>query len=207
MFPWMQTDAENTSAQRLKAQADNGLKAQVEENRLKKQQEKQIRLEADRVDDARISRERAVFAAEAQAEIQAQRDREALVAQREAAALAHYQANGGEVSRAQQIKAFQQRREAQVDAQQPTFGARVHVQTEHTGITDRPSSRVHHAPGGASSFSLSDGSQEAAPVRPPPARAAAPPAAPAEVQGRPDLSNDAMAAKIRARSQGSSIFG
>ena len=34
------------------------------------------------------------------------------------------------------------------------FGARVAVQTEHTGISDRPSTLVHAPPGGASSLNL-----------------------------------------------------
>ena len=37
------------------------------------------------------------------------------------------------------------------------FGQRVNVQTEHTGITDKPSTRVHAAPGGNSSLNLFGG--------------------------------------------------
>uniref|UniRef100_A0A7S4M246 Uncharacterized protein n=1 Tax=Prymnesium polylepis TaxID=72548 RepID=A0A7S4M246_9EUKA len=207
MFPW--EAAENRDANRIARPAyDGGLKDQVMENRAKKNNEKAARIASDKADDARIECERAAFAAEAQAEIKAQRDREAVVAQREAAAMERYN-QAAQPTREQQIAAFQQRREAHVDAEaHKTFGARVHVQTEHTGITDRPSSRVHAPPGGASSFSLAhhDGSSMAP-------RAAPPPRAPnvaqpsAAAQARPDVANDQMAAAIRARAQGSSIFG
>ena len=40
----------------------------------------------------------------------------------------------------------------------PVAGGRMPVRTEHTGISDHPSTRVHAAPGGNSSLSLSDGS-------------------------------------------------
>ena len=51
----------------------------------------------------------------------------------------------------------------------PVAGGRMPVRTEHTGISDHPSTRVHAAPGGNSSLSLSDGSAPEA-SRPAPQR-------------------------------------
>ena len=52
----------------------------------------------------------------------------------------------------------------------PVAGGRMPVRTEHTGISEHPSTRVHAAPGGHSSLSLSDGSAPEAsrPAPPPP---------------------------------------
>ena len=58
------------------------------------------------------------------------------------------------MSRDQKVEAYQQR----LEAQQQVAGGRVPVRTEHTGISEHPSTRVHAAPGGNSSFSFSDGS-------------------------------------------------
>jgi hypothetical protein len=177
MFPWL---SEN-SAPNVQPREDAGLKQQVEESRLKKQQEKHNRIQAGKADDLRIEQERAAFAAEAQREIQAQRDRESLVAQREAQAQARFQ-QAGELSREQKIHEFQMRREGMLDSGsgqqapgQQVAGTRMRVQTEHTGISDHPSTKVHAPPGGASSFAFSYGDVQPAQRQekaPPPPQAA-----------------------------------
>lgn len=85
-------------------------------------------------------------------------------------------------------------------------GQRVNVQTEHTGITDRPSSRVHAPPGGASNFSFHDGSAPGMFTTSTP-RDYRPSAAPCADRIRPDLDSDRIGAAMRARAQSSSIFG
>ena len=158
----------------IQANDCSSLKAQVEERRKAKEEHKRAQLEADRKDDARVERESAFFAADAQAEVQAQRDREALVARREAMGMARYQQGEG---REQQVETYQQQLEdahpaAPQHAHQMVAGGRMPTRNEHTGISDHPSTRVHAAPGGHSSLSLSDGSapesQQRAASRPAP---------------------------------------
>ena len=58
---------------------------------------------------------------------------------------------------------------AAVGNQDQAAGQRLAVRTEHTGISDHPSSRVLSAPGGKQSFSIF-GHEETAPAAPPSAR-------------------------------------
>jgi hypothetical protein len=51
---------------------------------------------------------------------------------------------------------------------QPTFGQRVEVRTEHTGISDRPSTFVHAPPGGRQQFNIFGGDEPVAPPKPAP---------------------------------------
>ena len=88
----------------------------------------------------------------------------------------------------------------------PVAGGRMPTRTEHTGISDHPSTRVHAAPGGHSSLSLSDGSApEASRPAPPPQRqqqaAAAPLYAAAEQHA---TEQHAAASAIRERARGGS---
>ena len=171
MFPWDQpqqqsragaTGRENVNASNLVSDRSSyagSIKEQVDQRAAAKAQYKLDQLEADRLDDLRVERESAQYRAEAQGEINAQRQRESLVAQREAQAMARFQ---GEQSREKKVEAYQQQLEsaaaAATAAPQMVAGGRVPLRTEHTGISEHPSTRVHAAPGGNSSFSFSDGS-------------------------------------------------
>ncbi len=68
-------------------------------------------------------------------------------------------------------------------AEEVTFGKRIEVRTEHTGISEHSSTRVHAAPGGRQSFNIFGGGADEAEAAP--ARARAPtapePAAPAQM--------------------------
>ena len=95
----------------------------------------------------------------------------------------------------------------------PVAGGRMPVRTEHTGISDHPSTRVHAAPGGNSSLSLSDGSVPEASRRAPhqqphqqqPQQAAAAPLhAPLHAAAEHATEQHAAASAIRERARGGS---
>ena len=172
MFPWENAPThsrgraighENVNASNVRSPQNEyaaALKAQVDQRAHAKAEAKRAQAEAERLDDLRIERESAQHRAEVNREIQAQRDREALVRQREAEALARYN-QAAQPTREQKVEAYQMQLEAQAAQQDPMgrpAGQRMAVRNEYTGISEHPSTRVHAAPGGHSSFSFSDGS-------------------------------------------------
>lgn len=218
MFPWdqpQQTPRTGVAAGRENMNAGNvsdrssyatAIKAQVDQRADAKAQHKRDQLEADRLDDLRVQRESAKLCAEADSEVQAQRQREALVAQREAQAMARYQ---GEQTREKKVEAYQQQLESAAApgaTPQMVAGGRVPLRTEHTGISEHPSTRVHAAPGGNSSFSFSDGSAPQASRQ----QAAAQPPARQQMDLTPHQANAerhaaeqrAVASSIRDRARG-----
>jgi len=211
MFPWDQpqqptrardapiglenVNASNMGVSSQRSEYAAALKAQVDQRAHAKANYKVAQLEADRADDLRVERESAKFRADAEGEIQAQRDREALVARREAMAMARFQSQ--QPSREQKVEAYQQQLEAS-SAPPMVAGGRMPVRNEHTGISEHPSTRVHAAPGGQSSFSFSDGSA-------PQQRAASQPPARQQMMNLPPQQADAEQYASEQRAAASSI--